>query len=260
MKTGLITMPGKHEGWSRYQNSTGEDLPKSTLETENHVLKDEHINPIKSCLIRDDLHMRAQLHSRGRFLPPALKEIQRTRAKRLLQQHAESGPENILFTDEKIFTIKEPYNNQNNKIYAQTSLEVRSEGAGGHHPSYIMVWWRVSHQRVTPLHFCEKHVKTGAQVYQEDVLQGVMNPIHTTVFDGQKWVIQQDSAPAHKARRLRRICGERSGLYQHQGLALGGVLTSSPWIINCGLFQRTWLAESVTSTWTAWRDPLWTQC
>jgi hypothetical protein len=30
----------------------------------------------------------------------------------------------------KIFTMKEHHNNQNKKIYAQTSLEVRSEGAG----------------------------------------------------------------------------------------------------------------------------------
>jgi hypothetical protein len=32
--------------------------------------------------------------------------------------------------DEKIFTNEEQYNNQNNKIYAQTSLEVHSEGTG----------------------------------------------------------------------------------------------------------------------------------
>jgi len=36
----------------------------------------------------------------------------------------------ILFTEEKMFTIEQQYGNQNNKIYAQTSLEVRSEGAG----------------------------------------------------------------------------------------------------------------------------------
>jgi len=53
----------------------------------------------------------------------------------------ENGHEYILFMDEKIFTIEEQYNNQNNKTYAQTSLEVRSEVAGGHHPSYVMVWW-----------------------------------------------------------------------------------------------------------------------
>jgi hypothetical protein len=59
-----------------------------------------------------------------------LKDIIRTRAERLLQWHAENGHENILFTDEKIFTIEEQYNNHNNKIYAQTSLEVHSEDAG----------------------------------------------------------------------------------------------------------------------------------
>jgi hypothetical protein len=46
----------------------------------------------------------------------ALKEKWRTRAKHLLQWHAEIGHENILFMDEKIFSIEKQYNNQNNKI------------------------------------------------------------------------------------------------------------------------------------------------
>jgi len=115
-----------------------------------------------------------------------------TRAKHLLQWHAKNGRENIPLTDEKIFTIEEQYNNQYNKIYSETSLEVCSEGAGGHYPSYIMVWLGVSLQGVTPLHFCEKDVKTGARVYQEGVLQGVVKPHNMTVFNGQKWVFQQD--------------------------------------------------------------------
>jgi len=59
---------------------------------------------------------------------------------------------------------------------------------GAHHPSYVMVWWGVSHQGVTPLHFCEKGVKTGPRVYQGDVLQGNVKSLDTTVFNGQKWV------------------------------------------------------------------------
>jgi len=43
-------------------------------------------------------------------------------------------------------------------------------------------------------------VKTGARVYQDDVLQGVVKPLNTTLFNGQKWVFQQDSAPARKAK------------------------------------------------------------
>jgi len=74
--------------------------------------------------------MTAHLRSKGHLLTPALKEIRRTRAERLLQWHADNGRESTLFTDEKFFTIEEQYNIQNNKMYPQTSLEVHSEGAG----------------------------------------------------------------------------------------------------------------------------------
>jgi hypothetical protein len=84
----------------------GADSPKPALETVDHVPKAEHIDPIKSYLIRNDLHMRAHLRSKG-HLTPALKEIRRIRAKRLLQWQAKNGHENVLFTDEKIFTIEE---------------------------------------------------------------------------------------------------------------------------------------------------------
>jgi hypothetical protein len=69
-----------------------------------------------SRLIRDDLHMTAYWQSKGHLLTPALKEIRQTRTERLLQWHTKTGHKNILFTDEKIFTIKEQYNHQNNKI------------------------------------------------------------------------------------------------------------------------------------------------
>ena len=112
-------------------------------------------------LIRDDLHVTNYRRSKGHLLTPALKEIRQTRTERLLQWHAENGQENIPFTDEKIFTIQEHYNGQNDKIYAQTSCEAKEKVPRvqrGHHPSYVMVWWGVSHQGVTSLHFCEKGV------------------------------------------------------------------------------------------------------
>jgi hypothetical protein len=49
--------------------------------------------------------MTAHLRSKGHLLTPALKEIRPTRAERLFQWHAEYEQENILFTDEKFFTI-----------------------------------------------------------------------------------------------------------------------------------------------------------
>jgi len=81
----------------------------------------------------------AHLRSNGHLLNPTLKEILRTRTERFLQWHAEKGHKNFLFRGEKMFTIKKQYNNQNNKIYAQSFLQVHYEDAEGHHPSYVMV-------------------------------------------------------------------------------------------------------------------------
>jgi hypothetical protein len=86
----------------------GADSPKSTLETEDYVPKAEDTDPIKSYLIRDDLHMRAHLRSERHLLTPALKEINRQEQ----SISSKNGHENILFTDEKIFIIVKQYNNQ----------------------------------------------------------------------------------------------------------------------------------------------------
>ena len=89
------------------------------------------------------------------------------------------------------------------RFMLKTSREVKEKVPRvqrSHHPSYVMVLWGASHQGVISLHFCEKSVKTGAPVYQEDVLQGVVKPLNMTFFSGQKWVFQQDSASAHKAK------------------------------------------------------------
>jgi len=44
---GSFIMPQKCEGLSRYQKRTGTYSLKSSLETEDHVPKAEHIDPIK---------------------------------------------------------------------------------------------------------------------------------------------------------------------------------------------------------------------
>ena len=178
----------------------GADSLKSALETEDHVPKGEHINPIKSCLIRDNLHMRVHLRSKEHLLNPALKEIGRTRSKCLLQWHAENFRKNILFMDEKIFTTKEQYNNQNNKIYAQTSLELHSEGAG--RPSPFLRHGLVGGVQSggDTSSFLQEKGETGVRVYQENVLQGVVKHLNTTIFNGQELIFQQDSVPAQKAK------------------------------------------------------------
>ena len=67
-------------------------------------------------LNRDGLHMKVYLRSTGYLLTTRLKQIRVNRCKRLLQAYAVNGFESILFTDEKMFSVKEVFNKQNDKI------------------------------------------------------------------------------------------------------------------------------------------------
>ena len=89
--------------------------------------------------------------------------------------------------DEKFFTIEEQYNNHN-KIYAQTSLEVHSEGAGMPSPflRYGSVGGVPSGDDTSS--FLQERGETGVRVYQENVLQGVVRQLNMTLLSGQEWV------------------------------------------------------------------------
>lgn len=156
-----------------------------------------------SRVLKTDLGMGAYKRSTGHLLTPTLKAIRRERAKKLLGRYADGRHRDILFTDEKIFTVEEKFNKQNDRVYARSSREAREVVAKvqrGHHPASVMVWWGVSYSGATSLHFCESGVKTNARNYQTDILEPVVRHLGTTLFAGRHWVFQQDSAPAHKAR------------------------------------------------------------
>lgn len=156
-----------------------------------------------SRLITKDLKMGAYRRSTGHRLTVNLRRIRETRARELLRRHANGDHRNILFTDEKIFTVEQKFNKQNDRVYAHSSreaAEVVPKVERGHHPASVMVWWGISYHGVTHLHFCEQGVKTSARTYQTDVLEGVVKPLNGTLFSGRRWVFQQDSAPAHKAK------------------------------------------------------------
>jgi hypothetical protein len=172
--------------------------------------------------------MRTHLRSKGHLLTPVLKEIRRTREKRLLQWHAENGHENIYFTDEKFFTIEEQYNNQNNKIYAQTFLEVHCEGA--RMPSPFLRHGSVGGvpSGGDTSSFLQERGEAGVRVSEEDVLEGAVKQLNMTLFSGQEWVFQQDSVPTQKPRRLRSGCGGTFRPLSAPRFGPRGVQTSTP--------------------------------
>lgn len=92
-------------------------------------------------------------------------------------------------------------NRQNDTVHnSREATEKIQRVERGHHPASVMVWWVVSFEGVTQLHFCEQGIKTRAVNYQRDILENVEKPLSDTQFAGKPWTFQQDSAPVYKAK------------------------------------------------------------
>lgn len=156
-----------------------------------------------SRIIKEDLGLSAYKRHTGHLLTAALKEKRKRKSKSLLSRYTKNAHRQILFTDEKIFTVEESFNKQNDRVYVRSSREASQlipKVQRGHHPASVMVWWGVSYEGVTKLHFCERGVKTSANVYQSTVLEPIVKPLSQSLFNNKPWTFQQDSAPGHKAK------------------------------------------------------------
>ena len=112
-----------------------------------------------------NLGLSAYKRRKGHILTNELKCQRLLKSKRLLKRYAPNGHRRILFTDEKIFSVEETFNAQNDGVYAHSSREAVEKAPRiqrGHHPSSVKVWSSVSFDGTTELQFCEKGVKISA--------------------------------------------------------------------------------------------------
>lgn len=178
-----------------------ERLRRNPCRTQKKLALQTNISRISvNRILKYDLKVKAYSRRKVHFLNDRLRKLRRERCPILLRRH---DARKILFTDEKIFTVEEKFNRQNNKVYAKSSKDVPASARNvsrTHHPASVMVWWGVSYEGVTPLHFCQQGVKVKAKNYQSDILEPVVKPLSHTLFRNKDWVFQQDSAPSHKAK------------------------------------------------------------
>ncbi len=138
-------------------------------------------------------------------------KVRLERAKALVHLAANHGWERMVFSDEKIFTVEQHLNSQNDRIWSSdisSSISAGRRVTRSQKPASLMVWAAVSANGKTPLFFVDSSVKVNKEVYREQILEGILLPWFKRQFGNQQWVFQQDSAPAHKAKSTQAWCAE----------------------------------------------------
>jgi transposase len=138
------------------------------------------------------------------MLSEAAKKKRRERCPALLERFGGDDYREVLFTDEKLFTVEQAHNPQNDRTWSrQRPSLARRVVQRAVKPESVMVWAGVGHDKKTPLIFVAPGVKINGAFYRE-MLEREVVPWMDALPD--PLVFQQDGAPAHTAKETQDWC------------------------------------------------------
>lgn len=153
-------------------------------------------------MLKIDLQLKPYKIQKVQDLKTEQKKVRLERARALKGLAARGELPNIVFSDEKIFTIQQFVNKQNDRVWLKgkstDNLEQRL-ATRKQAPASVMVWAAVTAEGRSPLVFIDQGVKVDQKVYRRKVLSQSLMPWARKKFGNSPWTFQQDSAPSHKA-------------------------------------------------------------
>ena len=154
-------------------------------------------------MAKKELMLKPYKLQKRQLLTEKNKQVQLQRCRQLLHRAASKNWENFLFTDEKLFTVEQAHNRQNDRFWSVNASGPSSVVEHRQKSKLVMVWAGVCASGKTPLVFVEQGVEISKDVYVRDILQAFVLPRTQQHFGDQKWTLQQDSAPAHRAKTIQ---------------------------------------------------------
>jgi DNA-binding Lrp family transcriptional regulator len=162
-------------------------------------------------IVKNALKLKPYKLQKAHLLTDKMKTIRLERAKVLLGLATNGVHQRIVFSDEKIFTIEQSFNRQNDRMWLRDVQEEDSEArkvCRTQNPESVMVWAGITGNGKTSLVFIDKGVKVDQVIYRNKILADVLLPWSKQHFGNNHWIFQQDSAPAHKAAKTQTWCRE----------------------------------------------------
>jgi transposase len=181
-----------------------EDHPQ-THRTQREISRDLNISQSSvRDIIKKDLKLKCFKKRRATELTEENKAARLQRSRLLLKRYPAHMVNFIWFTDEKLFNVATPRNNQNYRLYAKIGTckcDIGGKRLLRLQPTFsksIMVSVGVSSLGQTSVHFIEPGMKINGAYYRDVLLKQNLLPDIRAL--SELFIFQQDGAPAHRAR------------------------------------------------------------
>jgi transposase len=155
-------------------------------------------------ILKNELKLKPYKKQEAHLLTESMKATRFKRCKILKIRFAAGRHKSIVFSDEKLFTIEQAHNHQNDRIWSKKVLLDGKIISRSQKPKSLMVWAGITYNSKTPLIFIDEGVKVNQEIYQTQILECQMLPWAQKHFGDEQLMFQQDSAPAHKARNTQQ--------------------------------------------------------
>ena len=165
-----------------------------------------------------DLNLTTYAQGHRHILTNKMKEVRLERCRKVLKGSKSNGSVIRFSSDEKIFTVDRAFNRPNDWSIAFSAADVRPTMTTKY-PASVMVLRVVFSKGDVFTHFFAERENENAEVYS-NVLATEIIPWMKNKAAGKEFVYQQDSAPAHTARKTVAVLEREDVRYWDKGFWL----------------------------------------
>ena len=163
-------------------------------------------------LVKDYLKKKSLKIQKKQSLSEAQKIKRVNRSSLLLNELCHGMAGEVVWSDEKIFTVEMAHNRQNDRVICKSVLEspAGKHGFRSMKPASVIVWAAVSATWKSPLIFVDKNIKINFDVYISHILQP-MSALMKKHFGDKKMDLpsfQQDGASSHTSLKSQKWLSE----------------------------------------------------
>ena len=138
-----------------------------------------------------------------------VKQKRLERSKILLKKFRSGTAGEIVWSNEKIFTVEMAYNRRNDRIIGRSIKDIPCDQKTVHRivkPVSVMVWAAVSKSWRFPLIFVDQSAKINAKCYVDDILKPMLEYAKNHFGKDTLWTFQQDGTTSHTTNVTQNWC------------------------------------------------------